>query len=987
MPFADKDFSKKKPTEIPKGKQLFSCDWSKTSSAKKFLITTYKKVYQDTLKHVRTGANYYEDHSFNNKIKLHIDIDINETFVSSVFRRERAEPIMNEVIESVNNKLKEEFEIEDPGVIVLISDTLNKLSLHIIYPDVIFESIYDMGYFMKDTCRYYDPNIYKKGCFRMLWSSKLGKKNKLEYFRSLNYKKPKDDLDFFLDTCLCHTDIEDEKIIKNLVTHTVTKAIKKHGSKKKYLSVEDNYFYRNYDLEKVKDALVELSDKMKHYNKWLIITTCVKDLWLRMRSSDVDADRKELYRIYNKVCSKVKGYDKENNKKIFESLRPVVDINYIFHLVGSKYFIGRFYNYRNIMFNIDNHKNVIKDNSEFIDVKIKKLLKYKDIYLKSPCGTGKTTILEQFVDKCGADNIISIVSRVNLANHHSEKLGLVNYKKLEDSKSEEYLSGLTYKNCKQIVVQMESLSKCNEELFRDGLVILDEVNSLLAHLRSPTLDKKRTACFCHLHEIIKNAKYVIALDADLCDWNVQFLQSIRNNDYILYINETKKNLGINSLFYKCDKTMISMMADKIKNNIPFVACFDSLKRMKVTMEYLKKFGNQDKFLAYSSEHKYETIDTKEWVDKFVFYSPTILYGIDFNEKETDVFCFVYKNHLNAMSIYQMLSRCRKPKTVNVYCDKTTYYCPYKCVEDTMDEYEIKYRSYLNIFDNIHLIMPQREEVYKIMYFNHKYFDSFLRSNNKEYLLDMMEYMGYKIKYDNSTTKVDLEYNKVAGAVTKDELISLLKLDKNNMTDFEKRIASSSEEYKKHLNLTTLLRRNALKLAEENIETNILMEAVDSTEIKIFRCQEIMNLLNIPSLDKLTKQNIKTNYENIEKIESEWLKKQFDTIKLNHNLRGSKYVYTDHITYDGLYSALKTILGQLFDGNLFEYDRMKANKKQYRILVLNENVYNQHLQLIQKRQGNHNLYQDYEFDSNDLIHDYGMDDCGEDELEYDNEYYY
>ena len=84
-----------------------------------------------------------------------------------------------------------------------------------------------------------------------------------------------------------------------------------------------------------------------------------------------------------------------------------------------------------------------------------------------------------------------------------------------------------YNDCDRLVIQLESLSKCNYQLFENGIVILDEIHSLLSHLRSPTMTNRRADVYLYLTHIIKHSKYVIGLDADLADWNIEFLQSIK----------------------------------------------------------------------------------------------------------------------------------------------------------------------------------------------------------------------------------------------------------------------------------------------------------------------------------------------------------------------------------------------------------------------------------------------------------------------------
>ena len=88
----NKNFVYKKPECVPIGKQLFSADCN-NDGAKKFIITTFDDAYQI----IQETHNLYEDHTFNNMIKLHIDIDYNKDFSSELARDNMADEIIDNV--------------------------------------------------------------------------------------------------------------------------------------------------------------------------------------------------------------------------------------------------------------------------------------------------------------------------------------------------------------------------------------------------------------------------------------------------------------------------------------------------------------------------------------------------------------------------------------------------------------------------------------------------------------------------------------------------------------------------------------------------------------------------------------------------------------------------------------------------------------------------------------------------------------------------
>ena len=917
----NKNFVYKKPVCVPIGKQLFSADCN-NDGAKKFIITTFDDAYQI----IQESHNLYEDHTFNNMIKLHIDIDYNKDFSSELARDNMSDEIIDNVIELVNDKLYETFNITSPRIIILQSDTLKKLSLHFIYVDVVFGSIVDMKFFFQNVSPLIDMNIYKRGCFRLMGCSKLNKHNELYHYASLNYTKPDDKFKLFLDTCITYTTI-DSNLTYNYssMNNIKNKSFKKIHANNLSNTNERIYIYKHYDLTIISNILGKIN--VNDYSTWLSVSFAIKDLWLGISKED----QYKLYNIYDKICKKSSNYNETNNYNIFNQLNPIIDINYLFALSESTFFIHPFYNYTNIIFNIDKYKNVIKQDSMYIDINVSDLIGYKTIFIKSPTGTGKTTILKDLIKMLNKKNIISITSRVNLAGEHVKSLDLNFYKDLD---------AMDMKYCDKLVIQLESIWKCNYKLFKNGIVILDEVNSLLSHLRSPTFNNKRSDCYSYLMHIIKNASYVICMDADLSDWNIDFIQQItKNDDMIVYQNICKNKVNTMAEFYMCDMVMINMMADSIKNNNYFMACFDSLTKMKAIIEYLAKFGKKDDWLIYSSEIAYDLIDTKLWTNKFVFFTPTILYGIDFNEMPVDVFCFVHKFHLNPLQCYQMISRARQIKKVYVYCHTKLFYLKYKSVDDVITEFNMFEKNFNDMVINSESFCRVDETPYKTMYFNYKYMDSVLKTNMKEYLMDMMEKRGYNISHNKIIVGNMYNNKTINKEVIKERIVSLLNLNKENLGDFEKKLVFNDRELEKHFNLRIFLKKNYEYKINESVSKNLFTETVKNKITKIKICSELMKCLGIESLDNLTK-DITKNFG--QEVESLWLNENMDTIKKVFDIRGKKY---NNMNYYTIYQLMTTILKNLFDEELFDYKRVQIKKRDFYYYQFNKNIIDSHQNII------------------------------------------
>ncbi len=913
----------KKPTENVPDKQLFSFDVHK-SGAKNFIYESYENIYQ-IIKSNNSPKYFNEDNTYANGIKLFIDYDEVKLFTHQIWKDKYADKIINEITTEMNDKIFKTFNIVNTPTIILMSDTLNKLSLHFIYPNIIFNNIHEMKFFMLDM-KLIDQNVYKIGCFRMMYCSKFLKRNQLLFHTSFNYNVPNDDYKLFLDSSICYTnnkphvnfiipELEQVKQIKNL-------------NPINYINHQRNYVYKNIDLNIIQEAFDKLKNKANNYMDWFMITLCIKDLYLGSKT-----DKQNLiYELYDTFCKQLKNYNKNKNKKIFMYVNPRIDINYLFKMAEMKHYILPFYDYENIIFNPTNYENVIIKEELYIDVSEKDLLKHNYIFIKSPPGTGKTTMLSKLIKASKVNNIISITSRVNLAGEHVKNLGLNFYQTLD------YYD---FYKCDKLVVQLESLVRCNYKLFKNGIVILDEINSLLSHLRSPTMDKRRRDAYMLLIELIKNAKYVISMDADLSNWNIKFIQEIKNSSSIIYYNKIKNKTNNDLIVYNSSQVMINLMEKQIKDNKYFIASFDSLSKMEKIIEHLSKSGNKSEWLIYSSKVDYGLIDTNTWVNKFVFYTPSIIYGIDYSNQLVDVFSFVHKNHLNPQQIYQMMSRARKQSMVHLYCKSYQGYIKYKSVDAVIMETEQYEKNFGNILPNSEDFRDVDERPYRIMYYNYIYMDTMLKTNIKGYLLDIVKNRGYNIKYNKTELRDLIKYGERTKEEVKDKVIELLGLNKENLTDFQKELASNDKSLEKHFNLRIIIKNNIEDRLFESISKNLFTETIKNKFAKIKVCKDIMSILEIDDLTKMTK-DITANFK--KEIKSEWLNENINIIKKMFNFHNKE---TDYSNYYKVYLLLIIILKNLFDNNLFVNKVIQVNNVRYTYYVFNQVIYNKHSEIFKK----------------------------------------
>lgn len=498
------------------------------------------------------------------------------------------------------------------------------------------------------------------------------------------------------------------------------------------------------------------------------------------------------------------------------------------------------------VFNINldkiNKENITEVNEQYIDKKILlKLNKNKILFLKSPCGSGKTHIIFSYLEKIRKEKnnraILSITSRTNLALKHCHDYKLKNY--------DDYRH-LSILNMKELAVCLNSIIKLDSKKYKDCILILDEFSKILQLLSSNLLSEYRNAVCMKLFEIIRNSKKVIIMDADLLNFMMDFILSINNNEdkYHLYINKYQNRKDINAIFYQDKNVIIEKIINDSLNNVHFISSFDSLKMMDYVIlemtnkknklinkinkktdtkerrfnerelnkekthnkrrekkllkgedigefkkkefnreEYEKQINNISKIIQIYSSRR-SSIDMKDWNVNSIIFSPVIVYGLDFNPNEkTKVYCFNFRNILNAFDLNQQINRCRNQSEVHIYCEsdcvKSRYFSMNSFTkqlnqkkiiyEDTLelikinfpefqDEYIEVEDGYFELNNNYkkNKFYQEIRDSYNTMYKNFLYMDTIFKSYSEYYLKEIMKTMGYKIIDNNDKTKFKMK---------------------------------------------------------------------------------------------------------------------------------------------------------------------------------------------------------------------------------------
>jgi hypothetical protein len=524
------------------------------------------------------------------------------------------------------------------------------------------------------------------------------------------------------------------------------------------------------------------------------------------------------------------------------------------------------------------------------------------ILIKSMTGTGKTTAMRKLCKKImtpGSNyKLLSIVSRKCLAIQH--QADFYNKGKGIDVKYYEDISRDDYEKV-NLAIQLESILHIDPHKMKNTILFLDEVHSLLDHMaNSATLNDRRCSVYQRLCMIMLNASYIVGVDSDLSDTVIQFYQSLKLDPYVIH-NKYRNATGEAPTQYKCKDNLIANMKSKLQCDEKFICCFDSFTTLREVVCELKQYCNRKNynrdFLIYSSEdgdrEDFKNVSAS-WSGKYVFYSPTIIYGIDFKpEVAMDVYGFFDCQSISPLAFGQMIARCRKIKHLRYFIkerntsltfmsaqeikdsknDVLNYFKALCDKLDPVDEearqkekeaYETKYKDVLDLTEfNMRIISNSVEissEIFNDIYWRQSYYGAVMRSAHNYYFKCILKDKGYaEIKVNGTIAKYKIDWDKIKEMVKEDKIESRDNAcgeHEDNLTDKEKKIRTDMEKKADILNID---------LNNENLDNGTYIEGIsdrvtfidEMTDDKKFTSH--LNFCNILKIDQESKF-IKSTYD-------------------------------------------------------------------------------------------------------------------------------
>jgi hypothetical protein len=322
----------------------------------------------------------------------------------------------------------------------------------------------------------------------------------------------------------------------------------------------------------------------------------------------------------------------------------------------------------------DEFRTVRSSNSRFLSgLEFKKGV----TLVRSPKGSGKSESIAKYVQQCRQKNlsVLLIGHRQSLISSLANRLGLDCYLDHRDEVSKYYAISLD---------SMPKILRLWKHKF--DVVIIDEVEQVLAHMASDTLQRNRRHCFLMLQRYISRAHSLLACDADLGYLTVSTISAARNGEMPtqFYINRFKES-GRAIEIYKSENQLLAELLENISKGGRYFVCSNSKRKAQLIHQAVLNSGSKANAILITSDnsksaeirHFLNNINIE--IEKYdvVIASPSIGTGIDISFPHDDqrvngVYGFFGARINSHFEIDQQLSRVRNPREVKVWISPETF---------------------------------------------------------------------------------------------------------------------------------------------------------------------------------------------------------------------------------------------------------------------------------------------------------------------------
>jgi len=657
--------------------------------------------------------------------------------------------------------------------------------------------------------------------------------------------------------------------------------------------------YEFKELKQIDQDILNLLDRKKHFGNtqsWL------KMCWL-FKSVGYSFD------VFDKLSEGLKGYNKNGNKYHWDCQKVGnVNIGIIHHLakqddpegyenlnppITKESLFGtkeKAFEYTRISKRYLLPKDVETITTDFVKVTKEdhdtvlqeKIIEFfeddtiKSFNLKSPYDTGKTQMIQRIINTYNPKRILWLSYRKTLTN---DILGnfetLFNFK---DYQKHEYTAD-------RLIIQLESVQKIGCEMtFFQGeeeevlmkypgydVVIIDEVESILGHFRSPTFKGTSKACFHYIQNVIQNSRKIITLDGDMGNRAYKFIASFGR--FINVVNDIKINPK-KFIIDEDEKHFLNeIQKDLISNKKIVIVSMSSNKCDTLEEKIILEYGKKKKVLVYTGSSGDDTKeDFKKVLEKWskcdvLIYSPTVESGVNFDMKYFDkMYGIINDRSTTPRAFFQMLARVRKFESNDVLIlDKVfntdivnpnRIFFKFEEVKESIMLLESVDLETCDVVRNGEVYKTQKLSPYDINYIYNRTEELNASIKNwLSYFHSLALIKGHSIKYlKNKPMKIDKfmidpdENEEIENQVSSnDKLIATPNIDNQ-----EYKVLLTKQEKSK------ATKKDKMKIKKHTMKLNLGLDELDADVLELFDDHSVSKFTSLIDIDNI-KKNDDTDY--------------------------------------------------------------------------------------------------------------------------------
>lgn len=298
------------------------------------------------------------------------------------------------------------------------------------------------------------------------------------------------------------------------------------------------------------------------------------------------------------------------------------------------------------------------------------------VFIKSPVGSGKTEMLSRIVANVGIGSIMVIGSRTILLSEQAARLHLRNYTEFRNSKGEMDKAALTA--CSRLAITLDSLVHL-QAAHEIELLIIDEIEAVLAHLLSNTIRPTRKNVLNTFITIIKKAKRIICLDAHLSRISYDFIRKLRPDTKIeVIVNPHAKTEQAPIIAYARIQDLMAYTVGQAAAGdnlyIPTNSKTGKFGTLALEKSLVEKFPDLaiqriDSDNSDQPEIRLKMRNLKAYAAgwNLLIASPTLATGVDISVKHfNQTILFAGSGSTNHRELLQHIARNRRAESIHVY---------------------------------------------------------------------------------------------------------------------------------------------------------------------------------------------------------------------------------------------------------------------------------------------------------------------------------